>query len=269
MNEKSCECAVEACDIFDFMARYVGMTVIHPGGLKATRDLAESCYLGSHTKVIDIACGKGTSAVYLAEQYGCEVVGVDISEDLVVQAVKLAEKKGLESKVTFLVGDALRLPFPDDEFDAAVSQAMLVLVSDKRRAIKEALRVVKPSGYLEWLELSLKQPPAAAFMDAVSNVLCAYYMKNVHTFQDWESLFKESGINSVKVQPFSLKNGGFASMLSNEGLINLGRILFKYMTNADIRKRMCTMNRFFKDHSDYFGYGVYTGKKRSDKGNEA
>ena len=45
MNEKSCECAVEACDIFDFMVRHVGMTVIHPGGLKATRDLAESCYL--------------------------------------------------------------------------------------------------------------------------------------------------------------------------------------------------------------------------------
>jgi len=269
MNEKRCECAVETCDIFDFMARHVRMTVIHPGGLKATRDLAESCHLGSHTTVVDIACGKGTSAVYLAERYGCKVVGVDISEDLVVQAVKLAEKRGLERIVNFLVGDALRLPFPDDEFDAAVSQAMLVLVSDKRRAIKEALRVVKPGGYLGWLELSWKRPPAAAFMDAVSNVLCAYCLKNVHTFQVWESLFKESGINSVKVQSFSLKNGGFSSMLSNEGLVNMGRILFKYMTDADIRKRMRTMNKFFKDHSDYFGYGVYTGKKRSDKGNEA
>ena len=269
MNEIRCECTIEACDIFDFMARYVGLTVIHPGGLKATQDLAESCHLGSHTKVVDIACGKGTSAIYLAEKYDCEVVGIDISEDLVFQAIKLAEKKGLERKATFLVGDALQLPFSDNEFDAAVSQAMLVLVSDKRRAIQEALRVVRPGGYLGWLELSWKQPPTTVFMDAVSNVLCAYCMKNVHTFQDWESLFKESGINSVKVQPFSLERGGFASMLANEGLINMGRITYKYLTNAEIRKRMRTMNRFFKDHTDYFGYGVYTGKKQNVRGNEA
>jgi len=83
MNEKQSECTIEACDIFDFMANHVGMTVIHPGGYDATRKLAESCHLDNHTRVVDIACGKGTSAVYIAERYGCEVVGIDISVDLV------------------------------------------------------------------------------------------------------------------------------------------------------------------------------------------
>lgn len=63
MNEKQRECHVETCDIFDFMARHVGITVIHPGGFDATRRLAESCRLSPRTRVIDIACGKGTSAV--------------------------------------------------------------------------------------------------------------------------------------------------------------------------------------------------------------
>jgi len=261
MNEKQDECRIETCDIFDFMARHVGMTVIHPGGFDATRQLAESCHLSPQSRVIDIACGKGTSAVYLAERYGCQVEGIDISDDLIAHANALAKKKGLTGKVTFRVGDALQLPFPDNEFDVAVSQAMLVLVSDKRRAIQEALRVVKPEGYLGWLELSWKKHPTAEFLEAVSSVLCAYCMQNVHTYQGWQSLLEDAGVKQLKTTPFSLKTGGILGMLDDEGFINAGRIMFRYMTNARIRKRMNTMNAFFKDHHDYFGYGIYTGRK--------
>lgn len=262
MNEKECECTIENCDIFDFMARHVGLTVIHPGGLKATHLLAESCQLDGRTRVVDIACGKGTSAVYLAERYGCEVVGIDMDADLIDQATSLANKKGLEGKVSFRVGDALQLPFPDNEFEAAVSQAMLVLVKDKRQAIQEALRVVKPDGYLGWLELSWKKKPSAEFLEAVSNVLCAYCMQNVHTFQGWEGLFMDSDVNKLKVLPFSLNNGGMTSMVADEGLINTMKIMFRYASNPRIRNRMDTMNRFFKDHEDYFGYGIYIGRKQ-------
>jgi cyclopropane fatty-acyl-phospholipid synthase-like methyltransferase len=68
MNEIPCEYRVVTCDIFDFMAPHVGMTVIHPGGFDATRRLAESCHTNPQTRVVDIACGKGTSVVYLAER---------------------------------------------------------------------------------------------------------------------------------------------------------------------------------------------------------
>lgn len=147
----------------------------------------------------------------------------------------------MTEKVTFRVGDALQLPFGDDEFDVAVSQAMLVLVSDKRKSIQEALRVVKPDGYLGWLELSWKKPPTAEFLEAISNVLCAYCMRNVHTYQDWESLLEEAGVKQLETAPFSLKTGGVLGMLDDEGLINAGRIMFRYVTNARIRKRMNTM----------------------------
>jgi len=163
--------------------------------------------------------------------------------------------------VAFRVGDALQLPFLDNEFDVAVSQAMLVLVADKRKAILEALRVTKPSGYLGWLELSWKKQPTANFLDAVSNVLCAYCMQNVHAFQGWEDLFKEAGVNQLAIQSFDLENTGMVGMLANEGLINTSKVMFKYMTNSRIRKRMSTMRRFFREHADDFGYGIYTGRK--------
>ncbi len=255
------KCDPETCDIFDFMARHVGMTVVHPGGFDATRRLAESCKISEGTRVIDIACGKGTSAVYLAERFGCNVVGIDLAEDLVSQAEALARRRGLGGRISFRVGDALDLPFKDGEFDAAVSQAMLVLVGDKERSIREALRVVKLDGHLGWLELSWKKEPTQEFMDDVSNVLCAYCMQNVHTFEGWEKLITQSGVRQLTHQDFSLKNNGFRSMVGNEGTANTLRIMLKYLADGKIRKRMKTMNKFFSEHTDMFGYGIFTVRR--------
>jgi len=86
-------------------------------------------------------------------------------------------------------------------------------------------------------------------------------MQNVHTFQGWEDLFKEAGINQLVVQSFDLGNTGMVGMLADEGLGNTSKVMFKYLTNSRIRKRMSTMSRFFREHADYFGYGIYTGRK--------
>jgi SAM-dependent methyltransferase len=148
VQEAPCDCSIERCDIFDFMASHVGMTVIHPGGLTATRRLAESCPLGPQSRVVDIACGKGTSAVYLARRYVCSVAGVDISEDLIAQGTALALRQGLGHKVSFRVGDALELPFGDGEFDVAVSQAMLVWFETSARLSRR--RCGSPNPEVRW-----------------------------------------------------------------------------------------------------------------------
>ncbi|UCH89006.1 MAG: class I SAM-dependent methyltransferase, partial [Thermoplasmata archaeon] len=125
------KCSIETCDLFDFMANYVGLSVLHPGGLKATEVLAKELKIDENTRVIDIACGKGTTAIHLAQNFNCQVVGIDISEDLIKQAKDLAKKKNVDQLVSFRVEDALNLPFSEGEFDVAVSQAMLILVEDK------------------------------------------------------------------------------------------------------------------------------------------
>ena len=51
----------------------------HPGGLKLTERLGELLKLGPHSRVLDVASGKGTSALFLAERFGSEVVGIDYS----------------------------------------------------------------------------------------------------------------------------------------------------------------------------------------------
>jgi len=113
MKKDSCagQCtAISKCDIFDFMAKYVGRTVIHPGGFAATRRLINALGVGRNSRVIDIACGKGTTAILLAEKFGCEVVGIDLEPELIDKATRLTQKKGLGGKIAFQVGDALCLP---------------------------------------------------------------------------------------------------------------------------------------------------------------
>jgi len=265
MADKECsndeKCSIEQCDIFDFMANQVGLTVIHPGGLEATHKLLESCHIDKSLKLLDIGCGKGTTSVLLAQKYDCTVVGLDLSEDLLSQATALAKRKGLEDKVSFRLGDALKLPFADNEFDGTVGQAVLILVGDKKKAIQEALRVTKPGGYLGWLELSWKKPPTKEFLDGVSNVICAYCMLGVETFENWKKLFNEAGVKELKTLDYSQEFNGLGGMLANEGFANAGKIMFRYLTNRSIRKRMKTTGKFFRGYDEYFGYGIYVGKK--------
>jgi ubiquinone/menaquinone biosynthesis C-methylase UbiE len=255
------KCSVAQCDIFDFMANHVGLTVIHPGGFEATHRLLRSCHIDKSSRLLDIGCGKGTTSVLLAQKYGCNVVGLDLSEDLLRQATTLAKRKGLEHKVSFRVGDALNMPFADGEFDRAVGQAVLILLGDKKKAIQEALRVTKPGGYIGWLELSWKKQPTREFLDGVSNVICAYCMLGVETFENWKKLFNESGVKELQTFDYSQEFHGMRGMLADEGLANACKIMFKYLTNSSVRKRMKTIDKFFKEHDDYFGYGIYVGKK--------
>jgi ubiquinone/menaquinone biosynthesis C-methylase UbiE len=256
------ECIVEKCDIFDFMTHHVGLKVLHPGGLAATRRLAEVCQIDGKTKVLDVGCGKGTSAIYLAEHYGCSIVGVDISPDSIDEARRLAHRRGLEDKVRFEVGDALHLPFPNNQFDATISQALLVLVKDKLQAVRESLRVARPGARLGWLELSWWEKPSPEFMELVSKVVCAYCLRNVETFEDWKSLLEGSGVAGLDVESSSMRFQGLKGMFADEGFSNSMRIITRYLRNAKIRKRMDVLQRFFQDNQQYFGYGIYVGRKR-------
>jgi len=56
------------------MANTLKMKVLHPGGLNATKILAEKCKLSPGMIILDAGCGSGRSAIFLAEQYGCRII---------------------------------------------------------------------------------------------------------------------------------------------------------------------------------------------------
>ena len=255
------ELSVERCNIFDLMANYMGFTVLHPGGLKATKRLAESCRIDQRMRVLDIACGKGNASVYLAKQYGCSVVGIDTSEDFIAQAATRARRNELEGVVGFHVADALDMPFSDDEFDVAITQSLLVWVSDEKRAIQEALRVTKRGGYVGWLELTWKKQPTAELLETASSLISPYHQLKARTVEGWESLFMFAGVKQLEIITPSMKFKNIGETIADEGLVNTAKVLFRYLTNHAVRKRINAMEKFLDESAEYLGFGIYIGNK--------
>jgi len=103
-------------------------------------------------RILDIACGTGTSSVALTRT-GATVVGVDFSPGMLSQA------RRKHTSVEFVEGDAVKLPFVSDEFDAVTISFGLRNVSDPKAALDEMYRVLKPGGRLVITEFS--RPPVA------------------------------------------------------------------------------------------------------------
>lgn len=98
-----------------------------------------------HTKAnqlaLDLGCGGGFDCAKLAAA-GCSTVGIDIQQKMIHYARK--HNPGAH----YLVADYHKLPFGINTFDVVVSNCALLYSSDKKRAIAEAVRVLKPSGQL-------------------------------------------------------------------------------------------------------------------------
>lgn len=120
----------------------------HPGGLLLTERLGTLVNLTRESRVLDVASGPGTSALFLAERFGCEVVGVDYSPQNVERANELAANKNLGSRVHFELGDAERLQFPDASFDAVICECAFCTFPDKSSAASEFARVLRPDGHV-------------------------------------------------------------------------------------------------------------------------
>lgn len=99
-------------------------------------------------RVLDVACGTGVVARHAAARVGPdgEVVGVDVSPAMLSVARDLSPAAG--APIHWKEASADDLPFPDASFDAALCQAGLQFFPDRRAALAELFRVVRPGGTL-------------------------------------------------------------------------------------------------------------------------
>lgn len=128
---------------------------LHTGGLATTRDQAERLALTKDSRVLDIGCGMGGPARYLARTYGCRVDGIDLAPELIETGQVLNERCQLADKVVLRTGDALDLPYPDQAFDVVWCQNVTMNIADKAGFLAGVFRVLKPGGLFTSTEFSL------------------------------------------------------------------------------------------------------------------
>ncbi len=105
--------------------------------------LCEAVDLEAGARVLDVACGNGNAALAAARR-GATVTGLDYVPDLLRRAHERARAEQLAMEL--VVGDAERLPFPDEDFEVALSTFGIMFTADHDQAAREILRVVKPGG---------------------------------------------------------------------------------------------------------------------------
>jgi demethylmenaquinone methyltransferase/2-methoxy-6-polyprenyl-1,4-benzoquinol methylase len=121
---------------------------------------ADVAAIGPGSRALDVATGTGDLAVELAQRVspGGEVIGSDFSEGM----LELARKKAGE--IRFEQGNALALPYDDDEFDAATVGFGARNFSDLAQGLREMTRVVRPGGRVVILEITTpERPPLSWF----------------------------------------------------------------------------------------------------------
>ncbi len=248
--------------MFDFQAE-VGFTK-HVGGFQASLEMIELCQINTESYVLDIGCGVGATPVHMAKQIGCRVVGVDISEAMVARSKERAARAGVAHLTDFRVADVQTLPFKDDQFDAMISESVIVFPEDQQKAVNECVRVAKPAAAIglnesTWLNTPVPEEVAAW----VSQELTLH--ARLHSEAEWVELMRVAGLQDVIARvrtidmkaeaPKAIKRYSWAEMFRV-----WGRSLRIYATDRRARS-ILKAAKPPQDLFEYFGYGLYVGRK--------
>ncbi|MEZ4701072.1 MAG: class I SAM-dependent methyltransferase [Rhodothermales bacterium] len=149
----------------------------HIGGREATVAFFEGMTIAPADRLLDIGCGLGGPARYVARTYGCRVAGVDRTAEFVETGRELNRWVGLEDRVELAHGDATDTPFEEASFDGAYMLHVGMNIPDKQALFREAFRLLKPGAWFDVYEIcrtgegELALPLPWASTPAISHVV--------------------------------------------------------------------------------------------------
>ena len=138
-------------------------------------------------RILDVACGGGTLSLKIAEK-GCKVHRIDVSEDAINSAKRLAEREGIACE--FEVGSAEDLPYPNRCFDKVVCSSSLEHFKDDIKALKEMHRILNPNGSVVLTTDSFTYPINDELKEMHRKIA---YVVNYYTQETLKERFKNSG----------------------------------------------------------------------------
>jgi arsenite methyltransferase len=159
-------------------------TEFRPGGLDLTAELAGECGLRPGQRVLDVGCGVGATASFLAERYGVAAVGLDCS------APSVDEAKHRDGRVTWVHGRAQHVAYPDEHFDAVFCECFLSTQDDPARVLQEIRRVLRPAGFLAVTDLYLRTPEVPSSLSSLPAETC---LRGATSIEATLALFDSAG----------------------------------------------------------------------------
>jgi demethylmenaquinone methyltransferase/2-methoxy-6-polyprenyl-1,4-benzoquinol methylase len=204
------------------------------------RTMVDTVQAAPGDRVLDVASGTGRIAAELVQRYGCSVVGLDQSEEMLARArARLYARPDLAARVELVRGEAEHLPFADGEFDALTFGYLLRYVDDPAQTMLELARVVKPGGRIASLDFAVpgaRIPNALWFLYTrvglpvlgrlvskdwyevgrfLGPSISGFY--RLYPLQRLRQIWADAGIRSIQLQRLSLGGGLVMSGVKGDG----------------------------------------------------
>ena len=202
---------------YDFVNRVLSLGIDKSWRRRTVRSLQ----LGENPRVLDVATGTGDLAIDIARMTpGATVVGLDPSTEMLAIAQTKLAKRGLDQRVSLVVGDAQALPYQDCEMDAATIAFGIRNVPDRLAGLRELARVVRPGGRVAVLELGMPRggllsraasihtryvvPRLGALLSGAREY--KYLQSSIAAFppnEEFVAMMKQAGLHVVEVVPLA------------------------------------------------------------------
>ena len=135
----------------------------HIGGRRASEDFLDQLAFGTETKVLDVGCGLGGPARFVANRYGSQVTGIDLTAEYVETGNILCKWVGLDARISLHQGSALAMPFTEGSFDGAYMLHVGMNIEDKEKLADEVARVLCPGSVFGIYDVMRTGPSDLAF----------------------------------------------------------------------------------------------------------
>jgi ubiquinone/menaquinone biosynthesis C-methylase UbiE len=247
----------------ELVANFFGGS-FHPGGEELTLHLGRTLGITKDHKVLDIACGSGTSALTLAKEFGCRVVGIDLSEKNLEKAKAIAKEEDLEDLLDFKYSDAEKIDLPSESFDFVICECALCTFPDTETAVKEMYRVLKVGGKVGITDVVMERELPDSLKNIVSMVLCIAGAKSK---EGYEGVLGEGGFINIEHEDHS---DTIEELLEKAKKLVAGWDILNKITDSGVDKIFDITPEKAKEllevgfselEKETFGYGMFSGSK--------
>ena len=183
------------------VARLVFGDSLHPGGLALTNRLARLMEVQAGDWVLDLASGRGVSALAVSRVFHCNVVGIEFGAASVAESLAKSTESPSAPASYFIRGDAECPPIRPGRFDSAFCECSMSLFMDKAGAVGEITRLLRPGGRFGLSDVTLAPGPLPTELDgAVGQLLC---LSDALDVQGYLSLLEGAGLKVVQQEDSS------------------------------------------------------------------
>jgi len=163
---------------------------------RAKAEMAKPLALTPEWLVLEVGCGYGATARFLAERYGCKVVATNIASGQLRRAQEATKATAVAELVRFEVADYHDLPYGDGQFDCWWCQEALVHSPDKLLVLQEAHRVLKPGGYAVVSDQIFR--PNRLTQEELQAVRERYHTERISGPNDYADMIREAGFELIE-----------------------------------------------------------------------